>query len=189
MAFLEVKGLPSLWAGLCPQHWAQHAAAGCSHLSEKVLLPQETYTLSWIQTGAGAATPLSPGTHSFSNSPCPWVVHQQVRGFHFQLATATKSSHRTGTIASTGNSWFCPFGQMFVFSPSGAFSPRSEFALSLQPRAVIPAASTMPHVFRYTLSVLWAETPGLGVPAAHLAALPLCLPATTRSLNSSPMNL
>jgi len=126
MAFLEVKGLPSLWPGRCPQHWAQHAAAGCSHLSEKVLLPQETYTLSWIQTGAGAATPLSPRTHSFSNSPCPWVVHQQVRGFHFQLATATKSSHRTGTIASTGNSWFCPFGQMFVFSPSGAFSPRSE---------------------------------------------------------------
>lgn len=81
-------------------------------------------------------------------------------------------------------------GRCLSSVPAGPFPHALSCSQSrLQPRAVIPAASTMPHVFRYTLSVLWAETPVLGVPAAHLAALPLCLPATTRSLNSSPVNL
>lgn len=124
-----------------------------SHLSEKVFLPKETYRLS-LQTDDGAAAPLSPGTHSFSKSPCPWVVLQQVRGFHFQLATAIKSSHHRSIIDRAGNSWFCLFVQVLVFSPSTGPFPHTLSLLSVL-AAVWCTSATLAPATQHIRALTW----------------------------------
>jgi len=128
-----------------------------------LLLQKKPAQLSWIQTGAGGATPLSLGTCSFSESPYPhifqgpYMVHQLFRGFHFKLANWKHQSQRhhqhSRYFLQVGTVFF---GRCLSLVPGLYLFPALSFLShfpQLQP--LFSGTSCRPH-FTYFLTQTWA---------------------------------